>query len=97
MFLYHMLARQAVDAATALPLAGSTIQMANGDVAAFTTQVGALSVEGAEVIIIVVKASDGIVHAIDVVLTPPAEYCASKSNANGPSGYFFYIAMMQRL
>jgi uncharacterized surface protein with fasciclin (FAS1) repeats len=71
--LYHVLAGQAVNAETALSLAGTTIEMANGDIAALTIQDGALFINGAEVIVTDVEASNGIIHAIDAVLTPPAD------------------------
>ncbi|EED31449.1 beta-Ig-H3/fasciclin [gamma proteobacterium NOR5-3] len=71
--LYHVLSGQAVDAETALSLAGTTIEMANGDIAALTIRDGALFINGAEVIVTDVEASNGIIHAIDAVLTPPAD------------------------
>ncbi|MDP5053250.1 MAG: fasciclin domain-containing protein [Congregibacter sp.] len=71
--LYHVLSGQAVNAETALSLAGSTIEMANGDIAALTIRDGALFINGAEVIVTDVEASNGVIHAIDAVLTPQSE------------------------
>lgn len=71
--LYHVIADQAVNAEAALSLAGSTVEMANGDIVALTVQGESLFVNGSEVIVTDVEASNGIIHAIDAVLTPPAD------------------------
>ena len=71
--LYHVIAGQAVDAETALSLAGTTVGMANGDRVALTLRDGALFINGAEVVTTDVEASNGLIHVIDAVLLPPAD------------------------
>jgi uncharacterized surface protein with fasciclin (FAS1) repeats len=68
--LYHVISGQAVDAETALTLAGTTVEMANGDIVALTIRDGALFINESEVIATDVQASNGIIHVIDTVLTP---------------------------
>ncbi len=70
--LYHVLPEQAVDAATAITLDGSEVQMANGDSVTITVNGENLLINASTVIIRDVQASNGIIHVIDVVLTPPA-------------------------
>lgn len=69
--LYHVIADQAVPAETALSLDGSDVEMANGDTVSVSVVDGALFINDSEVIIADVEASNGIIHAIDAVLTPP--------------------------
>ncbi|MFK8042688.1 fasciclin domain-containing protein [Congregibacter sp.] len=71
--LYHVIAGQAVNADTALSLTGTTVEMANGDIVALTIQSDALFINGSQVIVTDVEASNGIIHAIDAVLTPPGD------------------------
>ena len=71
--LYHVIAGQAVDAETALSLAGTTVEMANGDIVALTIRDGNLFINNSQVITTDVEASNGIIHVIDVVLTPPTD------------------------
>lgn len=71
--LYHVISGQAVDAETALSLAGTTVEMANGDIVALTLRDGELFVNGAQVVATDVEASNGIIHVIDAVLSPPAD------------------------
>jgi uncharacterized surface protein with fasciclin (FAS1) repeats len=71
--LYHVIADQAVDAETALSLAGSTVEMANGDIVALTIRDGELFINGSQVTATDVEASNGIIHVIDAVLIPPAD------------------------
>ena len=70
--LYHVIADQAVASETALTLDGSDVEMANGDTVSVSVVDGALFINDSEVIIVDVEASNGIIHAIDRVLTPPA-------------------------
>lgn len=71
--LYHVIADQAVDAETALSLAGTTVEMANGDNVALTIRDGDLFINNAQVTATDVEASNGIIHVIDTVLQPPAD------------------------
>ncbi len=69
--LYHVIVGQAVDAETALSLAGTTVEMGNGDIAALTIRGGELFINGARVVTTDIEASNGVIHVIDGVLTPP--------------------------
>ena len=71
--LYHVISGQAVDAETALSLTGTTVEMANGDIVALTIRDGNLFINNSQVVTTDVEASNGIIHVIDVVLTPPAD------------------------
>ncbi len=71
--LYHVLAGQAVDGETATGLAGSTVEMANGDMVAITVRDGNLFINDAQVVTADIEASNGIIHVIDAVLLPPAD------------------------
>jgi transforming growth factor-beta-induced protein len=70
--LYHVIADQAVPSETALTLDGSDVEMANGDTVSVSVVDGALFINDSEVIVVDVAASNGVIHAIDAVLTPPA-------------------------
>ena len=70
--LYHVIADQAVPSQTALSLDGSDVEMLNGDTVSVSVVNGALFINDSEVIIADVEASNGIIHAIDAVLTPPS-------------------------
>ena len=71
--LYHVIAGQAVDAETAISLAGSLVEMANGDSVALTLRDGNLFINNSQVISVDIETSNGIIHVIDVVLTPPSD------------------------
>ena len=71
--LYHVVPGAAVDAATALSLAGSTVTTANEDDIALSINDGKLFINMSEVIATDVQASNGIIHVIDTVLLPPAD------------------------
>jgi len=71
--LYHVIAGQAVDGETATGLAGSTVEMANGDMVAITVRDGNLFINDAQVVTADIEASNGIIHVIDAVLLPPAD------------------------
>lgn len=70
--LYHVLGGQAVDSTTAISLSGSSVSTANGDTVAISLDGDRLLINQSEVIIADVNASNGIIHAIDTVLIPPA-------------------------
>lgn len=69
---YHVIDGASVDAATAISLAGSTQEMLNKSNIAITLQGDDLYINNAKVIITDIAASNGIIHAIDTVITPPA-------------------------
>ena len=68
--LYHVIADQVVGGETALTLGGSMVEMANGASVTITVEDGRLFVNDSEVIVTDVEASNGVIHAIDTVLTP---------------------------
>ena len=67
--LYHVYEGAAVASADVTD--GLTIAMYNGDEATFTVTDGTVSIEGADVTLADVTASNGVIHVIDAVLTPP--------------------------
>ena len=69
---YHVINGASVDATTAISLAGNTQEMLNKQNIAITLQGEDLFINNAKVIVTDVMASNGIIHAIDAVLTPPA-------------------------
>jgi uncharacterized surface protein with fasciclin (FAS1) repeats len=71
--LYHVIAGQAIDAETAISLAPVILETANLDSVAVTSREDGLFVNNAKVVIRDVEASNGIIHAIDVVLIPPSD------------------------
>ncbi|MEE4192338.1 MAG: fasciclin domain-containing protein [Halieaceae bacterium] len=71
--LYHVIAGLAVDSTTAISLAGTAVEMANGDLADITLFDGNLFIDGSQVIITDIAASNGIIHVIDTVMSPPAD------------------------
>ncbi|MEM7256755.1 MAG: fasciclin domain-containing protein [Pseudomonadota bacterium] len=71
--LYHVIAGQAVNAETAIGLAGSSVEMANGDEIGLSLDAGRLFVNQSQVTATDVIASNGIIHVIDAVLLPPAD------------------------
>jgi uncharacterized surface protein with fasciclin (FAS1) repeats len=71
--LYHVIAGQAIDAETAISLAPVILETANSDSVAVTSREDGLFVNNAKVVIRDVEASNGIIHAIDVVLIPPSD------------------------
>jgi uncharacterized surface protein with fasciclin (FAS1) repeats len=69
---YHVVAGE-VDAATAISLDGQTAATLNGADIAISVVDGNVMVDDATVVIADVPASNGIIHAIDQVLLPPAD------------------------
>ena len=67
---YHVIADQAVDAATATSLNGSDVEMLNGNTVSISVQGDTLYINGSAVIAEDVTATNGIIHVIDAVLTP---------------------------
>lgn len=77
--LYHVISGTAVDAKTAVGLAGTKVTAANDSEFALSLNDGALFVNLSEVVATDVFASNGVIHVIDTVLTPPAPVTASGS------------------
>jgi uncharacterized surface protein with fasciclin (FAS1) repeats len=69
--LYHVIADQAVDAQTAISLAGQSVETANGDAVAITLEGDALKINDSTVVTADIMTDNGIIHVIDAVLTPP--------------------------
>lgn len=83
--LYHVY-QGAVDAASVTD--GLTVEMMNGENATFSVVNGTVSVGDAEVTTADVMASNGIIHVIDAVLTPPS--LQEPSGPTGPPGEICY-------
>ena len=71
--LYHVIAGQAVDATTAISLAGQSIEMANSDSVEISLNNGNLLVNQSVVTTTDIQTSNGIIHVIDAVLIPPSD------------------------
>ncbi len=71
--LYHVIAGQAVDATTAISLAGQSVEMANSDSVALSLNNGNLLVNRSVVTTTDIQTSNGIIHVIDAVLLPPSD------------------------
>ncbi|GAM54551.1 transforming growth factor-beta [Vibrio ishigakensis] len=76
---YHVFAGE-VDAATAIGLAGSTIEKVNGDNSALSLSGENLLVNTATVTATDIITGNGIIHVIDAVLVPPADVGEPTSN-----------------
>ena len=70
--LYHVLAGQQVDASTAIGLAGSSVQTANGESVRISLDDKDLFINDSQVVLADVRTTNGIIHAIDTVLVPPS-------------------------
>ena len=68
---YHVIADQAVDASTAISLDGSDVAMLNGETISLSVREGNLYINESLVVAADIVASNGIIHVIDAVLTPP--------------------------
>jgi uncharacterized surface protein with fasciclin (FAS1) repeats len=68
---YHVIGDQAVDSATAISLDGSDVEMLNGDTVSVSVQDSTLYINDSAVIAADVIATNGVIHVIDAVLTPP--------------------------
>lgn len=71
--LYHVLADTAADSSTASGLAGSTIDMMNGDPLAISLSGSQLYVNLSAVTMADLETDNGIIHVIDTVLIPPTD------------------------
>lgn len=71
--LYHVIAERVIPAETAVQLAGTTATTANGDDIAISVEGDQLRINMSNVIAADIFATNGIIHAIDAVLLPPAD------------------------
>jgi len=76
---YHLIADSVVSAQSAVALAGTTVNAANGEEFALSINDGKLNVNLSEVTTADVRASNGVIHAINKVLAPPAPLFVSGS------------------
>ncbi|GAM78414.1 transforming growth factor-beta induced protein IG-H3 precursor [Vibrio ishigakensis] len=76
---YHVIGSE-VDAATAIGLAGTTVEMFNGDKVALSLSGENLLVNTSTVTATDIITGNGIVHVIDAVLVPPADMGEPTSN-----------------
>jgi uncharacterized surface protein with fasciclin (FAS1) repeats len=78
--LYHVIVGAEVNAAAATAIAGNTVGMGNGDKMALSLSNTELFANLSKISLPNVDASNGIIHAIDTVLLPPAETAAPTLN-----------------
>lgn len=71
--LYHVISDVEVNAAAATAIAGNTVEMTNNDTMALSLSGTELFANLSAIIEPNVDASNGIIHAIDTVLLPPAD------------------------
>ncbi|WP_286267367.1 fasciclin domain-containing protein [Thalassotalea atypica] len=76
---YHVFDGE-VDAATAIDLAGSTIDMVNGDKLALSLDGSELLVNTVTVTATDIQTDNGIIHVIDAVLLPPEKVMTQTAN-----------------
>lgn len=76
---YHVFSGE-VDAASAISLAGTTVNMVNGDALALSLDGENLLVNTATVITTDIQTDNGIIHVIDAVLLPPNEMAEPSMN-----------------
>lgn len=88
--LYHVIGGAAVDAATALSLAGGNVETANGDEIALSIRGENLFINDSQVVIADINTSNGVIHVIDAVLIPPSDDPAPGEPA--PTGTLLDVA-----
>lgn len=76
---YHVISGE-VDSATAISLAGTTVEMVNGDSVGLSLDGDSLLVNTATVVITDIQTDNGIIHVLDAVLLPPAEMVEPTQN-----------------
>ncbi|MDH3635115.1 MAG: fasciclin domain-containing protein [Gammaproteobacteria bacterium] len=74
--LYHVISGAEVNAAAATAIAGNTVEMGNTDNMALSLSGTDLFANLSKISALNVDASNGIIHVIDTVLTPPADAAA---------------------
>ena len=78
--LYHVIVGAEINAAAATAIAGNTVEMGNGDNVALSLSNTELFANLSGISLPNVDASNGIIHAIDTVLLPPADAVAPTLN-----------------
>ena len=81
---YHVIAGAEIDSGAAIAAAGSMVEMLNGDKVSVSLQGDMLFINSSQVILTDIKATNGIIHVIDAVLTPPAEPTTSPEPPTSP-------------
>ena len=76
---YHVVSGE-VDAAAAIGLAGSKVEMVNGDEVGLSLSGDNLLVNTATVVTTDIQTDNGIIHVIDAVLLPPADMMQPTTN-----------------
>lgn len=76
---YHVISGE-VNASTAISLAGTTVDMVNGDAVGLSLDGDSLLVNTATVITTDIQTDNGIIHVIDAVIMPPAEMIEPTEN-----------------
>ncbi len=70
---YHVVSGDPVASEAAISLAGSTVETVNGAKVAITVRDGDLFINNAKVTSADIEASNGIIHVLDAVITPPEQ------------------------
>ena len=78
--LYHVIPDAEIDSTQAIDAAGTKVKMANGDEMALSLTGPDLFANLSKIIDPDVQASNGVIHAIDTVLLPPAEATTPTQN-----------------
>ena len=76
---YHVISGE-VNSSTAIGLAGTTVEMVNGDAIGLSLDGDNLLVNTATVITADIQTDNGIIHVIDAVLLPPADMMQPTAN-----------------
>jgi uncharacterized surface protein with fasciclin (FAS1) repeats len=79
--LYHVISGKEVNAAAATAIAGNTVEMANSDNMALSLSTADLFANLSKIASPNVDASNGIIHVIDTVLSPPDPVATGQSIA----------------
>jgi len=95
--LYHVISGNAVDAATATGLAGTSVEMANGETVDLSINREALFLNDSRVTSVNINATNGIIHVIDAVLLPEAERPAGNivEVATGAGNFSTLVAALE--
>ncbi|MEJ2317488.1 MAG: fasciclin domain-containing protein, partial [Gammaproteobacteria bacterium] len=78
--LYHVIPDAEIDSTKAIDAAGTKVTMGNGDEMALSLTGADLFANLSKIIDPDVQASNGVIHAIDTVLLPPAEATTPTQN-----------------
>lgn len=92
--LYHVISEQSVDSATAIGLAGTSIASANSDTLDISLDGAALMINDATVTRADINTSNGLIHEIDTVLTPPTDVDVVATLAGMPE-YSTLVSLVQ--